>query len=89
MVTEITDRDVMTLRELKKIYATKWIRYVIVGDLNFKSPSDNMCYAVHTADSKEELHKHPYQDKSKYNGGIASGNRVVSQPEVGGVYVHT
>ncbi|MCL2223329.1 MAG: hypothetical protein FWC20_11350 [Oscillospiraceae bacterium] len=88
MVTEIKEKEVMTLPELKEKYSTKWFRYIVVGELNYKDPDKEMCYAVITADSEEELYKHPFPDKDKHNGGIDSGYNVPFTPEVGGIYAH-
>jgi|GEM_PF-1651896 len=88
MVTEIKEKEVMTYRELRKKYSTNWFRYVIVGERDYKDPDGEMCYAVLTADSEDEIYKHPYPDKNKYSGGISSGYDVPFTPEVGGIYVH-
>ena len=53
MVTEINDKEVMTLHELKKKYSTKWFKYIIVGELNLKDPGKDMCYAILTADAED------------------------------------
>jgi len=88
MVTEITSKEVMTLRELNEKFATKWFRYVIVGEMNDEDPESDMCYVVLTADTEEELYKHPYPDRNLYNGGVTTGNNVTFPLEIGGIYVH-
>ena len=88
MVTEINNKEILTLQELKAKYATKWFQYIIVGDMNFANPMSNTCYVVHTADTEYELYRTPCPEFEKHNGGIASGNSVVYPMEVGGVYVH-
>ena len=88
MVTEITSKEVMTLREIKEKYADKWFRYVIVDDTYDEDPEDRMCYVVLTADTEDELYKHPYPDKNKLRGGISTGDDVEFPMEVGGIYVH-
>ena len=89
MVKEIKKKEIMTLEELKKKYATKWFQYVIVGEINYLNPYLNMCYVIFTADSEEELFKTPTPEHAKqHNGGIASGFKVVVPKEVGGIYTH-
>ena len=88
MATEIKEKDVMTLPELKQKYSTKWFRYVIVGEINLKDPDKDMCYVAFVADSEDELYKHPNPFRGKCSSGIASGYNVPFTPEVGGIYVH-
>jgi len=89
MVQEIKKQEIMTLDELKVKYATKWIQYVIVGEINYTDPRANLCYAVYIADSEDELYKLPTPELIKqHNGGIASGYKVVFPEEVGGIYSH-
>jgi len=88
MVTEITENEIMTLRELKEKYIDKWFRYVIVDEADDYDSESDMCYVVITADTEEELYKHPYPERNKRRGGIATGDNVVFPLEVGGIYVH-
>ena len=88
MVTEINDKEVMTLHELKKKYSTKWFKYIIVGELNLKDPGKDMCYAILTADAEDELYQAHHPDWGKYHGGVTSGYNPPFTPEVGGIYVH-
>jgi len=88
MVTEITDKELMTLKELRKKYDKKWFRFIIVGDMNDDDPESDMCYVVITADTEDELYGHPYPDRNLYNGGICTGINVIFPLEVGGIYVH-
>ena len=88
MVTELIEKEIMTLPELKRKYSSKWFRYVIVGERNYKDPDKEKCYIVLTADSEEELYKYPYPDKNKHHGGVDSGYNVPFTPEAGGIYVH-
>jgi len=88
MVTEIKEKEVMTLRELKKKFSTKWFQYVIVGDINYYDPDSEMCYVVLTADSEEEVYKAHHPDCDINHSGIASGYDFPFTPEVGGIYVH-
>jgi hypothetical protein len=89
VIIEVKEKEVMTLKELKEKYSTKWFRYIIVGEMNFADPCYNMCYVVCTADSEDELYKNPRPElREQFNGGIASGYNVVVPMEVGGIYVH-
>ena len=88
MVTEINEKEIMMLRELKKKYSTKWFRYVIMGDINPHNPDDDMCYTILLADSEEELYEYPNPVKGISSGGITCGNNAPFTPEVGGVYIH-
>jgi len=88
MVTEIKEKEVMTLHELKLRYSTKWFRYVVVGEINYLDPDSDKCYVVLVADSEDEIFNHPYPDKNKHSGGIDWGYNVSFTPEVGGVYAH-
>ena len=88
MVTVIKEKEVMTLSELKKKYSTKWFQYVILGDINYKNPDENLCYVILTADSEEEAYKAHHPDWDTNNAGITAGYNVPFTPEVGGIYVH-
>jgi hypothetical protein len=88
MVNEIKEKEILALKVLKEKYATKWFRYFIVGEVNLHNPDENMCYAVLTADSVEEIYDYPYPDKVKHSGGVTSGYNAPFTPEVGGVYIH-
>ncbi|MDR2590714.1 MAG: hypothetical protein LBC71_07000, partial [Oscillospiraceae bacterium] len=86
---EIKKKEIMTLRELKKKYSTKWFRYVIVGEINLLNPDSDMCYVVCTADTDDELYRNPRPDLiEQFNGGIASGYDVEYPVEIGGIYAH-
>ncbi|MDR2600063.1 MAG: hypothetical protein LBC73_07285 [Oscillospiraceae bacterium] len=89
MVKKIKKKDIMTLQELKTKYATKWFQYIIVGEVNYTDPYSNLCYAIYTADTEDELYKIPTSDVfEQHNGGFASGFSVVYPMEVGGIYSH-
>ena len=88
MVAEIKEKEIMTLPELKKKYSTKWFRYVITGENNLIDPYKNMCYVAFTADTEEELYKHPNPFRGEYSSGIDCGYNVSFAPEVGGIYAH-
>ena len=86
MVTEIKEKEVMTLDQLMKKYATKWIMYEIEGEVNEEDPEANMCYAVYVADTEEEFYEHPYPNCTKVNGGWTTGYSYVFPMEIGGIY---
>ncbi|MDR2572394.1 MAG: hypothetical protein LBD23_19145 [Oscillospiraceae bacterium] len=89
MVKEIKKKEIMTLRELKEKYATKWFQYIIEGEMSYTDPYSNLCYVIYTADTEEELYKIPASDVfEKHHGGFASGFNVVYPMEVGGIYSH-
>ena len=88
MVTEITDKEVMSLRRLKEKYATKWFDYVLVDGMNDNDPDASLCYVVLIADTEEEVYNHPDPKRNMRSGGIGSGDKVVFPMEVGGIYVH-
>jgi len=88
MVTEIKEKEVMTLHEIKMKYSTVWFRYVIIGEPNLKDPDKNMCYVAFTAESEDELYKHPNPFRGKQSSGISSGYNIPFTPEVGGIYSH-
>ena len=88
MVTKINEKEIMTLRELKRKYATKWFDYVLVDDMDDDDPEASLCYAVLIADTEEEIYSYPDPERNKRSGGISSGDRVVFPMEVGGIYVH-
>jgi len=88
VVTEIKNKEVMTLRELSVKYANKWFMYFVVGEMNIDDPESDMCYAVFIADTEDELYNHPCPERNKHNGGISYGDKVEFPMEVGGIYVH-
>jgi len=88
MITEVTSKETMTLRELKEKYATKWFRYVIVNETDCDDPESSVCYVVYIADTEDEIYKHPDPERNKRRGGISTGDNVVFPLEVGGIYVH-
>jgi len=88
MITEISKKEIMTLQEAKRKYATKWFDYVLVDDMDDDDPEASLCYVVLVADTEEEIYNHLDPERNKRSGGISSGERVVFPMEVGGIYVH-
>ena len=87
VVTEIIEKEVLTLRELKKKYATKWFDYVFVDEVD-DEPESSLCYVVFVADTEEEIFRHPDPERNMRSGGISFGYSVIFPMEVGGIYVH-
>ena len=85
MVTEINEKEIMTLRDLCVKHASKWFMYVIVGEMSIEDPESDMCYVVFTADTEEELYNHPYPERNIHNGGVSYGDKVEFPAEVGGM----
>lgn len=91
MVTVIKKQQIMTLRQLKEKYATKWFRYVIVDETETVAgePESIMCYVVYVADTEDEIYRHPYtEENTKLVVGVDAGDRVEEPMEIGGIYVH-
>ena len=88
MVTEINEKEIMTLRKTKEKYATKWIDYTFVDEMNDDDPDSSLCYVVLVADTEEEIYRHPDPERNKRSGGICPGDKVVFPMEVGGIYAH-
>jgi len=87
VVTEIKEKNITTLRKIKEKYATKWIDYVFVDEMD-DDPESSLCYVICIADTEEELYNHPDPERNTRSGGITPGDKVVFPIEIGGIYAH-
>lgn len=87
VVTVIKKKEIMTLRELKEKYATKWICYEYIDD-DMEGAESALCYAVYVADTEDEIYQHSDPSFTMRRGGIVAGYSVVFPMEIGGIYVH-
>lgn len=88
MITEIKDREILTLQQQKEKYSTKWIRYVIVDENESVEgePESIMCYVAYIADTEDEIYSQPNPERNTRSSGIATGYSVVFPMEIGGIY---
>ena len=85
MITKIETKEIMTVREMRKRYSTKWFKYVIIGELDTVNPDNEKGYVVFVADTDTELYNIPRDDDDHNSYCIFLGDDVEHPLEVGAI----
>jgi len=86
MLTKIEDREIMTIWDAKKKYASKYILMIITEKIG--EAYDSLGYVIYTANDKRDFKDVPREDFVGKPAGFFDGYSVDPQPTVDRVVLY-